>query len=504
MHQVSDRVVDLTIATAAFAAPTKVEVILPTGYDSEPARRWPVTYVLAGTMNHYDSFRKVVGGDKLAAGYPSIIVSPDANSGYWSDWYNGGAFGPPKYETFVIDQLIPLIDARFRTRAERSQRAIFGISMGGYGAMMYAARHPDLFAAAASVSGAVDSNLPANGAVLSASSTFDGAAPDAIYGPRATQEVRWRGHNPTDLAANLRGLDLQVRTADGIPDPSIGEGRGDGDIPSCVIEKGVQMASIDFRQQLDALHIPHLFKDYGPGCHTPPNFTREIVDTLAVFKRVLADPPRPPAPFAYRSIEPRFDVWGWNFAADPGRALEFLGLRGVGRGGATLTGSGVTTVTTPPLFRGLRAVDVRQGASRTLAPDRAGRLRFTVDLGRPHPDQQYTDASRAAGDGAPGYFTTRSVTFAPHARLILSRVRLRRTGARACVRALGPAVHGVRLSLVDGRAHRVGRSRRTSVGHRPRCLPLTARRALPRGRYTVRATGTDRFGHRVWASARSA
>ena len=47
--------------------------------------------------------------------------------------------------------------------------------------------------------------------MLSASPEFQGGQPDAIYGPRATQEIRWHGHNPTDLAANLRGLDLQVR-----------------------------------------------------------------------------------------------------------------------------------------------------------------------------------------------------------------------------------------------------------------------------------------------------
>lgn len=88
--------------------------------------------------------------------------------------------------------------------------------------MMLAAHHPDLFAGAASLSGAVDSNLPANGAVLSISPTFQGAQPDAIYGPRATQEVRWHGHNPTDLASNLRSLDLQVRSANGVPNPGIG------------------------------------------------------------------------------------------------------------------------------------------------------------------------------------------------------------------------------------------------------------------------------------------
>ncbi|MEA2885326.1 MAG: hypothetical protein QOH32_4585, partial [Bradyrhizobium sp.] len=288
------RVIELTISTSAFAAPTKLHVNLPVGYGANPQRRWPVTYFTAGTMNRYTTFNSLLDGERLTRAYPSIVVSPDANSGYWSDWYNGGAFGRPKYETFVIDQLIPLIDARFRTLADRSHRAIFGISMGGYGSMMFAARHPDLFVAAASLSGAVDSNLPANGAVLSASSMFDGAAPDAIYGPRATQEVRWRGHNPTDLAANLRDLDLQVRTADGIPNPSIGEGAGSGDIPSCVVEKGVQMASVDLHEQLDALGIAHTWKDYGAGCHTVPHFQREVVDTLAAFERVLANPPGGP------------------------------------------------------------------------------------------------------------------------------------------------------------------------------------------------------------------
>src|SRR3954454_4779007 len=90
--KVGDRTITLTVATSAFTTPTNVDVILPTGYGADPKRRWPVTYVMAGTMNNYDSFRKVVNGIELTAASPSIIVSPDGNSGYWSDWYNGGAF----------------------------------------------------------------------------------------------------------------------------------------------------------------------------------------------------------------------------------------------------------------------------------------------------------------------------------------------------------------------------------------------------------------------------
>jgi len=234
-ERIAPRVVELTIQTPAFTEPTKVHVDLPAGYDAQPERRWPVTYFLAGMQNTYRSFNDIVDGVELTEAYPSIVVSPNGDSGYWSDWFNGGPLGPPMYETYVIEQLLPLIDARFRTIPRRSHRAVGGVSMGGYGAMMMAARHPDLFAAAASLSGAVDSNLPLHGGVLSLSPTFQGGRPDAIYGPRATQEVRWRGHNPTDLAANLRGLDLQLRTANGIPNPGIGENLLSADTPSCIV-----------------------------------------------------------------------------------------------------------------------------------------------------------------------------------------------------------------------------------------------------------------------------
>ncbi len=272
---IGDRVHVLTIRTDAFAAPTKVDVFLPTGYDADPARRWPVTYVTAGTMNNYDSFRKVLKGVDLTAKYPSLIVSPDGNSGYWSDWYNGGKLGPPAYETFVIKQLIPLIDGRYRTKDDRAHRLVTGVSMGGYGAAMFAARHPDLFAAVSSISGAVDSNLPYLAAAVSASSTFDGGDVDAIYGPRATQEVRWHGHNPTDLAENLRDVDVQVRTANGIPAPEIGENPLSADGVSCVIEQGVYRGSMSFHDRLDGdrqaaslqglrQRLPHLRELHAP------------------------------------------------------------------------------------------------------------------------------------------------------------------------------------------------------------------------------------------------
>src|SRR5205085_2279626 len=79
-QRTAPRVVTLTISTPAFTTPTKVDVDLPTDYESHPHRRWPVTYILAGTMNTYRSFNSVVSGVKLTKSYPSIIVSPTATA----------------------------------------------------------------------------------------------------------------------------------------------------------------------------------------------------------------------------------------------------------------------------------------------------------------------------------------------------------------------------------------------------------------------------------------
>ena len=470
VREVKDRVVELTIATDAFAAPTKVEVVLPAGYDAQPNRRWPVTYFTAGTMNSQATFRTLIDGVGLTKDYPSLVVSPDSNSGYWSDWYNAGAFGPPKYESFVIDQLIPLIDARFRTIPRRSQRVIFGASMGGYGAMMLASHHPELFAAAASMSGAVDSNLEPNGSVLTLSSTFDGAPADAIYGPRAEQEVRWRGHNPWDLAENLRGLDLQVRTANGTPAPGIGENPLSADSISCAVELGVYQASRSYHARLDALGIAHEYKDYGPGCHTPANFTRETADILAHFEKVLTDPPAAPTRFVHRSIDQDFSAYGWRVQADPQRALEFMELT-ASRAGAGLAGSGTTTVTTPPFYRGLKLVDV---GSEPVAVEQS-RVRFTVDLGPAHTVQQYTS-------GGATEFGRRSVALAPHAVIRITKVRRDRLCARALGGTVRARVRGVRMLLAA----------------KPRCRRV---RGLRRGA-PVTIRGRDAFGHRVKASRR--
>ena len=311
----TERTLELTVDSPSFTAPAKVEVMLPTGYAADPTRSWPATYFLNGTDHDQSLFRTSYNGEALTSSYDSIVISPSGNSGYWSDWYNNGAGGPPMYETFVTQQLIPLIDTNFRTLKDRAHRAILGDSMGGYGTLMLAARHPDLFVAASSLSGAVDTNWVPGAAVATASPALDTAIPDSIYGPRATNEVNWRGHNPVDLAENLGSVDVQLYTGNGI----LG--------------------------------------------------TNEISQPTA----------------------PAFTTFGWSVTADPNRAAEFLDLHDVSSTGFTITGSGTTQVTTPPIFRGNKPLTVLiNGTPTTLSPDSAGRITVSVDLGQHDPAQQYT------------------------------------------------------------------------------------------------------------------
>ena len=83
---------------------------------------------------------------------PAIFVLPDCFTRYGGSQYiNSPAIG--RYEDYVIDEIIPYVDAKYRTVAAPEGRGVFGKSSGGYGAMVYGMRHPDVFGAVACHSG---------------------------------------------------------------------------------------------------------------------------------------------------------------------------------------------------------------------------------------------------------------------------------------------------------------------------------------------------------------
>jgi diacylglycerol O-acyltransferase / trehalose O-mycolyltransferase len=284
-QRMDSRLIDLTLSTPALKSPTHVRVLLPSGYRTDKPRRYPVLYLLHGAFDDYRSWTDKGAAESITAGRRLIVVMPDGGQGGWyTDWVNRGQGGPPEWETYHIQQLIPWIDDRYRVNPTRGARAIAGLSMGGFGAMSYAARHADLFAWAGSFSGAVDivNYLPV-AAIIDLEAPVDGGLPGDQFGDRILDEGNWRAHNPWDLAANLRGMGLVIDTGDGRPGPYDSPVR-----PFDPIEQGVHEMSVSFHQRLVDLGIRHTWNDYGPGTHTWPYWQRDLSDALPSVMRTFA------------------------------------------------------------------------------------------------------------------------------------------------------------------------------------------------------------------------
>ena len=184
-ERLSPRLTELTLRTSELAAPTKVRVLVPAGYRSRPARRYPVLYLLHGAGADQTTWTNEGQGEAeaLTAGLPLIVVMPAAGrGGFYTDWFNNGAGGKPRWESWHIKRLIPYVDDHYRTRATRGKRAIAGLSMGGFGTFTYASRHPDLFTAALSLSGAVDTGIPpgVGPGIIDSISASDGGPPGSL------------------------------------------------------------------------------------------------------------------------------------------------------------------------------------------------------------------------------------------------------------------------------------------------------------------------------------
>ena len=286
-QELSPRLTQLSVYSPALAHDANVRVLTPDGFVLG-RDHLPVLWLLHGGFGSSADWTTVGDAEALTADLPMIVVMPDAGTGGWyADWLRGTPEGPQRWETFHLDELRPFIEARYQTRTDRDGRAIAGLSMGGFGAMSYAARHPDLFGFAASFSGAVDLLHPGITGVVTISPLAHQGVPGDIFGPPLLEQPRWRAHNPVDLAANLRGVEIQLRTGNGQP----GGPHGGSFDPQ---EMGVSQATATLHRRLDALDMPHLYVDYGPGAHTWPYWQDDLAATLpgitAFFARAQAVP----------------------------------------------------------------------------------------------------------------------------------------------------------------------------------------------------------------------
>jgi len=138
-------------------------VYTPPGYDDEPDRRFPAVYVIQGFTGHLEMWRNrtpfrqpftETADAVFATGSapPAIVVYVDAWTSYGgSQFVDSPATG--RYHSYLCDEVVPWVDARYRTAADREHRAIMGKSSGGFGAMITPMLRPDLFGALATHAG---------------------------------------------------------------------------------------------------------------------------------------------------------------------------------------------------------------------------------------------------------------------------------------------------------------------------------------------------------------
>jgi S-formylglutathione hydrolase FrmB len=138
-------------------------VYLPPGYDEDPGRRYPTVYQVQGMAGQLDMWRNRAAfrlnfpelADQLFArgeAPPCILVYVDCWTSYGGSQFLDSA-GTGRYHTFLCDEVVPWVDARYRTLAAREHRGIAGKSSGGYGAMVTPMLRPDLFGGLATHAG---------------------------------------------------------------------------------------------------------------------------------------------------------------------------------------------------------------------------------------------------------------------------------------------------------------------------------------------------------------
>lgn len=373
----------------------RVLVVVPTRYD-EGLRRYPALYFLHGALSTPESTIRGLDLVEFTASEDVIVVVPAASElGAWADW-RSDKDGSSQWETFLLRRVVPAVDRSFRTYPRRSQRAIAGLSMGGFGSLAHAARAPDLFVAAGAFSGMIDFGRSLGVTAITPASPvlhacFEGriaSGYDIYGGTPATESVWYADGNAVDKPRNLAGVRTWFAIGDGTPCDAEDAAVVAGDPGDPLWEPDFKRINDELDRALTRAGVDHVYDAYGCGVHTYRHFRR----ALASFWPVMLDAFGTPAPnrFDYRTARQEFSVYGWDVRADPGRAPEFLELIGAGAEGLALRGSGATSVRTPPRFRPRQRIRVNGAADAPLvrAADAAGRLSFEVDLGAPHGVQE--------------------------------------------------------------------------------------------------------------------
>ena len=218
---------------------------------------FPVLYLLHGLSDDHTAWTRRSGIENHVMGLPLIVVMPNGERGFYTD-----ARDNPRaaFETNIVRDVVGFVDRTFRTVPSREGRALAGLSMGGYGAFKLALKHPDMFCAAVSHSGAL-----------------------GFARRDFSQENDWGREWRPVFGASPAGGPEDVFALAAASDPATRPAlRFDCGVDDVLIEENRALHT-----HLDALGIPHEYQEH-PGEHNWKYWNTHIQDTLKFFGGVLA------------------------------------------------------------------------------------------------------------------------------------------------------------------------------------------------------------------------
>ena len=240
-------------------------VLLPPGFDADKTRRFPIVYYLHGLGDNEQSLLKSGGWDLVEQLREQkniselVIATPDAGRSF----YVNSRDGKELYEDFFIKEFVPAIEKRYRAGGSRAARAIGGFSMGGYGALRFAFRYPQMFASVAVHSAALFEDLPEDATVVFGRNFQAFGTPlDSLF---------WMQNNPLTLARSAPGLAaLKIYFDCGLQD-----------------DYGFDAGTRVLHETLEKRKIPHEFHLY-PGGHTWQYVAEHFDESLGFLSAALA------------------------------------------------------------------------------------------------------------------------------------------------------------------------------------------------------------------------
>ena len=243
----------LTIKSPNLKTTDSVFVYKPSNYHANST--YPTVFMLHGHSGNFRSWAKLADLQALSNEYGFILVCPD---GLKKSWYlNSPNKDSAQYEDFFFKELLPKVNKKYQT--DQAKLFVTGYSMGGYGAMYYFIKYPDVFLSAGSTSGVL--NLRHSG--------FKKTTLAYLLGTYTEDNKLFDEYSPVNQLAAIKDTKKTL-------------------IFDCGTEDYLYKANNQFRQNLDALKIKATYTSQ-PGAHTGGYWTKSIVGHFRFFAQLLRD-----------------------------------------------------------------------------------------------------------------------------------------------------------------------------------------------------------------------